>query len=167
MMVVCVCHAWNISYFLFFPFVSFFLFFLSLNSGGWTIHCVLSTLKDINRSSGSTPITTMGKAKKVRQFKHKKLLSTGDVRLKKNQNKKKEPSDAEKRINRVTPTSSALFFRYNTQLGPPYHILLDTNFINFSIQNKLEIVTEMMNCLYAKCVPCITDCVVGELEKLG
>ena len=64
-------------------------------------------------------------------------------------------------------TSSALFFQYNSQLGPPYHILVDTNFINFSIQNKLDIVQGMMDCLYAKCVPCITDCVVGELEKLG
>jgi hypothetical protein len=25
----------------------------------------------------------------------------------------------------------------------------------------------MMDCLYAKCTPCITDCVMGELEKLG
>ncbi len=24
-----------------------------------------------------------------------------------------------------------------------------------------------MDCLYAKCVPCITDCVMAELEKLG
>ena len=44
---------------------------------------------------------------------------------------------------------------------------MDTNFINFSIQNKLDVVQSMMDCLYAKCVPCITDCVVAELEKLG
>lgn len=25
----------------------------------------------------------------------------------------------------------------------------------------------MMQCLYAKCIPYITDCVLGELEKLG
>lgn len=46
---------------------------------------------------------------------------------------------------------SALFFRYNTALGPPYHVLLDTNFINFSIKNKLEVVGAMMDCLLAKC----------------
>lgn len=63
--------------------------------------------------------------------------------------------------------SSALFFEYNTQLGPPYHILIDTNFVNFSIKNKLDIIQNMMECLYAKCIPYITDCVVGELEKLG
>ena len=64
-------------------------------------------------------------------------------------------------------TSSALFFRYNTQLGPPYHVLIDTNFINFSIKNKLDIIQSMMDCMYAKCVPYITDCVMAELEKLG
>ncbi|EDV23710.1 uncharacterized protein TRIADDRAFT_26135, partial [Trichoplax adhaerens] len=62
---------------------------------------------------------------------------------------------------------SSLYFRYNTQLGPPYHIIVDTNFINFSIKNKLDIMQSMMGCLYAKCTPCITDCVMGELEKLG
>ena len=94
---------------------------------------------------------------------------------------------------------SHLFFQYNDQLGPPFHILVDTNFINFSIQHKLDVVQSMMDCLYAKCecngfpshpvhthththtprvllhththsltgVPCITDCVMGELEKLG
>lgn len=34
-------------------------------------------------------------------------------------------------------TSSALFFKYNSQLGPPYQVLLDTNFINFAIKNKV------------------------------
>lgn len=44
-----------------------------------------------------------------------------------------------------------MFFQYNTQLGPPYHILVDTNFINFSIKAKLDLVQSMMDCLYAKC----------------
>ena len=35
-------------------------------------------------------------------------------------------------------TSSALFFKYNQALGPPYHVLIDTNFINFSIKNKVR-----------------------------
>lgn len=47
--------------------------------------------------------------------------------------------------------SSALFFQYNTQLGPPYHVIVDTNFVNFSIKNKLDIIQSMMDCLYAKC----------------
>ena len=35
-------------------------------------------------------------------------------------------------------TPTALFFKYNTQLGPPYQVLVDTNFINFSIKNKVR-----------------------------
>lgn len=63
--------------------------------------------------------------------------------------------------------ASSMFYKYNNALGPPYHVIVDTNFINFSIQNKLELVKAMMDCLYAKCIPCITDCVIAELEKLG
>lgn len=34
---------------------------------------------------------------------------------------------------------TALFFQYNTALGPPYQVLIDTNFINFSIRNKVNL----------------------------
>lgn len=30
-----------------------------------------------------------------------------------------------------------MFFKYNTALGPPFRVLVDTNFINFSIKNKV------------------------------
>jgi len=62
---------------------------------------------------------------------------------------------------------SSMFFQYNTNLKPPYQILLDTNFLRFSIQMKLDVFQAAMNCLVAKCIPCITDCVMGELEKMG
>lgn len=63
--------------------------------------------------------------------------------------------------------SSALFFQYNTALVPPYQVLVDTNFLSHTVQKKLEILPTMMDCLYAKCIPIITDCVMAELEKLG
>lgn len=63
--------------------------------------------------------------------------------------------------------SSALFFQYNTALAPPYSILVDTNFLSHTIQHKLEVIPSMMDCLYAKCIPIVTDCVLAELEKLG
>ena len=44
-----------------------------------------------------------------------------------------------------------------------YLVFTDTNFINFSIQNKLDLTQAMMDCLYAKCIPCITDWLVFEL----
>ena len=46
---------------------------------------------------------------------------------------------------------SALFFAANNNLKPPYQIIIDTNFINFSIQNKLDVFRSMMDCLLAKC----------------
>ena len=63
--------------------------------------------------------------------------------------------------------SSALFFQYNTALVPPYNVLVDTNFLSHTVQKKLEMLPTMMDCLYAKCIPIITDCVMAELEKLG
>ncbi|CAD7688687.1 unnamed protein product [Nyctereutes procyonoides] len=92
----------------------------------------------------------MGKQKKARKYATmKRMLSLQDQRLKEKDRlkpKKKEKKD---------PT------------GPPYHILVDTNFINISIKAKLDLVQSMMDCLYAKCMPCITDCVMAEIEKLG
>ncbi|ELV12407.1 rRNA-processing protein FCF1 like protein [Tupaia chinensis] len=53
------------------------------------------------------------------------------------------------------------------ELDPPYHILVDTDFINFSNKAKLDLVQLMMDCLYAKCITYITDYVMAEIEKLG
>mmetsp|Transcript_3601 Transcript_3601/g.5906 ORF Transcript_3601/g.5906 Transcript_3601/m.5906 type:complete len:217 (+) Transcript_3601:80-730(+) len=82
--------------------------------------------------------------------------------------KRKKPSKQDDdELKQVDPVNSSMFFSHNESLGPPYHIIVDTNFINFSIQNKLEIFQTMMDCLLAKCTAYLTDCVVGELERLG
>jgi U3 small nucleolar RNA-associated protein 24 len=119
----------------------------------------------------------MGRLKKARKCnaKRAKILSASDPRLKekdrvpskKELRKIKEREEMEGQKTEHVQTSSALFFQYNTQLGPPFHILVDTNFINFSISNKMDIIQNMMDTLYAKCIPYITDCVMGELETLG
>lgn len=114
----------------------------------------------------------MPKAKQTRKFAAvKRMMNPKDVRIKENQQKQvvkaKKREEEEKQVHHVDQVASSLFFRYNTSLGPPYHVIVDTNFINFSIQNKLELVKSMMDCLYAKSIPCITDCVMAELEKLG
>ncbi|KAE8750008.1 hypothetical protein FOCC_FOCC003132 [Frankliniella occidentalis] len=119
----------------------------------------------------------MGKTKKTRKIvtqrfaQMKKMISQSDPRIKavkREEPKKKRKEDPNQlKIVDAPQTSSALFFQYNTQLGPPYRILIDTNFVNFSIKYKLDIVQNMMDCLYAKCIPYITDCVLAELEKLG
>lgn len=108
----------------------------------------------------------MGKARKTRRYKVKRMISKNDARLKNNQSKKPKEDDKEL-VRQVPQVSSALFFQYNEAIKPPYQILLDTNFFNFSIQKKIDIVRGMMDCLYAKCIPMVTDCVVAELEKLG
>lgn len=99
----------------------------------------------------------------------KRIIKPTDSRIKDKLRlvKKKKPDLDTIKIHDAPQISSALFFQYNTQLGPPYHIIVDTNFINFSIKSKLDIIQNMMDCLYAKCIPYITDCVRAELEKLG
>ncbi|KAJ6879508.1 hypothetical protein NC652_032947 [Populus alba x Populus x berolinensis] len=112
----------------------------------------------------------MGRAKKGPKFaKMKKMITSKAIKQHKEEvlNPKKKDLSLEKLPRNVPQVSSALFFSYNTALGPPYRVLVDTNFINFSIQNKLDLEKAMLDCLYAKCTPCITDCVMAELEKLG
>lgn len=110
----------------------------------------------------------MGKQKKTRKFAQTKLLiSKKDARLKENQGKAPKKQKDEELVKEVPQVSSALFFQYNEAIKPPYQVLIDTNFINFSIQKKIDLVRGMMDCLFAKCIPIITDCVLAELEKLG
>ena len=49
----------------------------------------------------------------------------------------------------TAPTS--LFLSHNEALVPPYRVLVDTNFINLSLENRIEMVRGMMDTLYAKC----------------
>ena len=121
----------------------------------------------------------MGKTNKAKKFaKIKRTLNPKDKRIKSNAEilKKKEEiknkKDKEKhlegmQIKELEQNPVHLFFSYNTQLGPPYQILIDTNFINLSIQYKIDLFQGMMQCLLAKCIPVITDCVMAELEKFG
>ncbi|GIL79907.1 hypothetical protein Vretimale_12529 [Volvox reticuliferus] len=107
----------------------------------------------------------MGKMKKTRKFAEvKRMLKPKDAEPPAKRQKTEKEED---KVRHVEKVSSALFFRYNTQLGPPYQVIVDTNFINFSIKNKIDLVRGMVDCLYAECKPCITDCVMAELEKLG
>lgn len=117
--------------------------------------------------------------KQIRRAKAPKLLSMRDRRVregqmaeikkKKKTNKAVNKEKAKKKVelsNAKLPAST-LFFNYNQSLGPPYQIICDTNFINFSIKNKLDIKQALMDCLLAKTTPYATECIVAELEKLG
>ncbi|ORX38550.1 Fcf1-domain-containing protein [Kockovaella imperatae] len=98
------------------------------------------------------------------------MIKPSDPRLKENVEKAAKKAEKEKQLEekkRIPQVSAAMFLAHNKDLGPPFRVLVDTNFINFSIQNKIELVQGMMDCLMAKCIPVITDCVLAELEKLG
>ena len=99
------------------------------------------------------------------------MLSSAKAQVeaqKKEEQKKEEKANILQIKSRDLPNEpSNMFLSYNTALGPPFHILLDTNFINMSISNKLDIFKHSMDCLLGKTVPHITDCVIAELEKLG
>merc|ERR1719183_1728866 len=100
----------------------------------------------------------------------KNRINPNDARIKQGGKVKKKLKKKVKlkAVLREAPKAhSSLFFQYNTNLKPPYQVLLDTNFINMSIQMKLDVFQASMECLLAKCTPCITDCVMGELEKMG
>ncbi|XP_075591110.1 rRNA-processing protein FCF1 homolog [Dermatophagoides farinae] len=103
----------------------------------------------------------MGRIKRVRKIQ--KILKKTDARVSDN------PKEQQKKDGVVytEETPACLFFNANLNLGPPYHVLLDTNFINFTIQNKIDLFRGLVDCFLAKCVPTISDCVVGELEKMG
>jgi len=113
----------------------------------------------------------MGKAKKTKKFRNRleRLIKPTDERIKKEQRviRPKQVDEQAIAVKEAPQVSSAMFLKYNTQLGPPFHVIIDTNFVNLSIRNKIEMMRGFMDCLYAKVIPYITDCVLGELEKMG
>lgn len=123
-----------------------------------------------------TDFCEMGRNNRTRKFAEmKRMIKARDGRLNPDSKRRKKKQEVSKRslkdgkiIERQLPkASSALFFQYNEQLGPPYHVIVDTNFINFTLKNRLDIKEGMKDCLMAKVTPYVTDCVVAELEKLG
>ncbi|KAK3024494.1 hypothetical protein RJ639_043811, partial [Escallonia herrerae] len=81
----------------------------------------------------------MGKARKSPKFAvMKKIVTSKAIKQHKEEVLNPNKKDLEKvKLPRNVPNvSSALFFKHNNALGPPYRVLVDTNFINFSIKNK-------------------------------
>lgn len=87
----------------------------------------------------------MGKVKKTKKFALvKRIIAKNDERIKASQAKVTKKKDEEPKVRQITQQASSLFFKHNEALKPPYQVLVDTNFINFSIQNKLEMVKAMV-----------------------
>ncbi|CAL8099891.1 unnamed protein product [Calicophoron daubneyi] len=115
----------------------------------------------------------MAKARQTRRFAAtKRRISLTDSRIKKKDQHKKLVNPLKKdtshhiRVRHNPEVFPRLKDTYNEALGPPYHILLDTNYINFSIKNRLDLFRSIMDCLLAKCFLYVTDCVMGEIEKM-
>ena len=99
----------------------------------------------------------MGRVKKTRKFGLvKRMIGRQDQRIKdaaaaknadpdKSSKKKKDKNKLGVEAHHVAQTPSNLFFHANTALGPPYHIIVDTNFINHSLRNKLDLLSTMMD----------------------
>ncbi|PNY28386.1 rRNA-processing protein fcf1 [Tolypocladium capitatum] len=118
----------------------------------------------------------MGVAKKTRKFGQvKRVIGQRDARLKANEEKAELEAKAKAKrktvngelVREAPQMPSNMFFQHNTALVPPYNVLVDTNFLSHTVQRKLSMLESMMDCLYAKCNPIITSCVMAELEKLG
>ncbi|KAA3679923.1 U3 small nucleolar RNA-associated protein 24 [Paragonimus westermani] len=116
----------------------------------------------------------MAKARRTRKFAaQKRMISLTDSRIKKCDQHKKlvNPLKASTSHHVSIKHNPEVFPRlkdsYNEALGPPYHILLDTNYVNFSIKNRLDLFRSIMDCLLAKCFLYVTDCVMGEIEKMS
>ncbi|CAH8439802.1 unnamed protein product [Schistosoma turkestanicum] len=109
----------------------------------------------------------MGKARQTRKFAAmKRMISLTDSRIKKQNRLKKVTPFKQDTSHHISVKHNAEVFpclkdSYNEALGPPYHILLDTNYVNFSIKNRLDLFKSMMDCLLAK------YCVMGEIEKMS
>lgn len=110
-------------------------------------------------------------------FRHqvKRVIGLKDTRLKENRLKeelKQKEKEAKRTVGgelvkEAAQLPSNMFFLHNEALVPPYNVLCDTNFLSHTVQRKLSLLDNMMDCLYAKCNPIITSCVMAELEKLG
>ncbi|KAH8756726.1 FCF1 small subunit [Diaporthe sp. PMI_573] len=113
--------------------------------------------------------------KKTRKFAQtKRVIGKRDDRVKENREKADKVQETKKKatangelIREIPQAPSSMFFQHNTALVPPYQVLVDTNFFSHTVSRKLELGESMMDALYAKAEPCITNCVMAELEKLG
>lgn len=112
----------------------------------------------------------MGRAKR-KYAPVKRLLNPQDTRLRIKTESKQESRPVitkkpDEQSRQEAPTPTSLFFTYNNALGPPYRVLIDTNFVNFSVTNKQDILKSMIDCLCAPTKVYVTDCVIAELQKL-
>ena len=84
---------------------------------------------------------------KTRQLNQvKRAIKKHDDRAKKDNNAPKQDKAKGDEVVRAIPQApSNMFFAANTALGPPYHVLVDTNFVSHSIRAKTDMLKSMMD----------------------
>lgn len=106
-------------------------------------------------------------SKKMMSLK-RKLKAANKIKERKKKEDEKYKEDANGNLHVSKPDHfSELFFKHNKALGPPYHVIVDTNFFYYARRAHKDIFAEMTRILLAKCYLYVLDCVVGEAEKLG
>lgn len=76
----------------------------------------------------------------------KRAIKKHDDRAKKDNNAPKQDKAKGDEVVRAIPQApSNMFFAANTALGPPYHVLVDTNFVSHSIRAKTDMLKSMMD----------------------
>lgn len=77
----------------------------------------------------------------------KRAISQRDNRVKQPLNAKKEEKkpQGEELTRHIPVAPSNMFFAANTALGPPYTVLVDTNFVSHTIRAKLDMLPAMMD----------------------
>ena len=93
-----------------------------------------------------------------RKNQMKRAITKHDERLKNPPTSipKEKPKGEDTRQATQAPTN--LFFAANTSLGPPYHVLVDTNFVSHTIRAKLDLLPAMMDL-------CVSPLLVPAVEK--
>lgn len=75
----------------------------------------------------------------------KRTIKARDERLKPAPEKPKEKKPGDEVTNHVQAAPTNMFFAANTALGPPYRVLVDTNFVSHAIRAKLDLLPAMMD----------------------
>jgi hypothetical protein len=104
------------------------------------------------RTGKSSPeTTTIQPASTITNFatkqQVKRAISQRDNRVKQPLNAKKEEKkpQGEELTRHIPVAPSNMFFAANTALGPPYTVLVDTNFVSHTIRAKLDMLPAMMD----------------------
>lgn len=75
----------------------------------------------------------------------KRTIKQRDERVKNPPASAKEEKPKNELTTQAPQAPSNMFFTANTALGPPYHVLVDTNFVSHAIRTKQDLLTSMMD----------------------